>query len=232
MSDTTVTTEPPVLDLPPTTPPQPNTPEARTSDGTLKDQSTPPTTTTPTETKTPDPAKPPAAPETYSDFKVPEGVTLKPDALKEASGIFKELGLTQDQAQRLVDFYGKDIKAAADAPKTAFDTMVDGWKADVLKDSSLALGEGLRPDVKENIGKLKATLGSAAEIAEFDKLMNMSGLGNNPTIVKALNAWGKNLGEGKHVAGNGPSPLGQKAPAASERPSVASSIYPNLPSQR
>lgn len=236
MSDTTIIPDaPPVLNLPPT-PPLPNTPEARLPDGTIKDQSlitTPTPETTPTD-KTPEPPKEgepkaPVVPETYSDFKVPEGVTLKPDALKEASGIFKELRLTQEQAQKLVDFYGKDIKATVDAPQATFNTMVDGWKADVLKDPSLASGDGLRTDVKENIGKLKATLGPASEIAAFDQLMNMSGLGNNPVIVKALNAWGKALGEGKHVAGGGPSPLGQKAPGAAERPSVAAAMFPNLP---
>lgn len=181
------------------------------------------------QTKKPDDTVKPVVPEIYSDFKVPEGVTLKPDVIKEASGIFKELGLTQDQAQKLVDFYGKDIKATADAPQATFNIMVDGWKADVLKDPSLASGDGLRTDVKENIGKLKATLGPATEIAAFDQLMNMSGLGNNPVIVKALNAWGKALGEGKHVAGGGPSPLGQQAPKSSERPSVAAAMFPNLP---
>jgi hypothetical protein len=148
--------------------------------------------------------------------------------MKTAVPLFKELGLSQDQAQKLVDFYGADRAKLAAAPQTAFNTMVDGWKADVLKDSSLASGNGLRADVKESIGKLKATL-PAAEIAKFDEVMNMTGLGNHPTIVKALNAWGKALGEGKHVAGNGPSPLGQKAPGAIDRPSVAKAMFPNLP---
>jgi hypothetical protein len=231
MSDTTVTSDAPVLDLPKEAP-LPNTPEARTPDGTIKDQSTPSTTPTPNPDQATDQTKKPEdtakAPETYADFKVPEGVTLKPEALKEVTPLFKELGLNQDQAQKLVDWYGKDLKIAADAPKREFDTMVDGWRVDVLNDSSLASGDDLRPDVKESIGRLKSTLPST-ERAEFEKLMNMSGLGNHPTIVRALNAWGKSLGEGKHVAGNGPSPEGQKAPGTPAKPSIAAAMFPNLP---
>src|SRR6266852_5763511 len=42
------------------------------------------------------------APEKYADFRVPEGFKFDPEALTEAQATFKELGLTQDQAQKLV----------------------------------------------------------------------------------------------------------------------------------
>jgi hypothetical protein len=224
MSDVTVTTEPPVLQLPPEAPLN-NTPEARQPDGTLKDQSTSLAgeTTTPTE-KTPDA---PVVPETYADFKLADGQILNPDTLKEASAVFKELGLTQDQAQKLVDFYGKDMTKTLGAPQTAFNDMVTGWRSEVLKDSTLASGDNLRTDVRENIGKLKASL-PADQRTSFDEVMNMSGLGNHPTIVRALNSWGKSLSEGKHVAGGGPSPLGQKPPGSKEPVSIAAAMFPNL----
>jgi hypothetical protein len=228
MSDTTVTTEAPVLDLP-KEPVLNNSTEARLPDGTLKDQSTSlaGTTTTPTEPKTPEGEVKPVVPEAYADFKLADGQTLNPDTLKEASAVFKELGLTQDQAQKLVDFYGKDMTKTLGAPQTAFNDMVSGWRADVLKDSTLASGDGLRTDVRENIGKLKASL-PADQRASFDEVMNLSGLGNHPTIVKALNSWGKSLSEGKHVAGNGPSPEGQKAPGSKGPVNIAKAMFPNL----
>src|SRR5258708_4608855 len=55
---------------------------------------------------------PTGAPETYADFKVPDGYTLDADVAKEATTIFKALNLGQDQAQQLVDFYvGKTTEA-------------------------------------------------------------------------------------------------------------------------
>src|SRR6266850_2111484 len=126
MTDTTVTTDPP----------QGNQPAARETDGTLKDQNPSPETTTPTPEKKPegqsfltqippkeepkpepkegdpkpeDKPKEPAegAPEKYADFKVPDGFKFDPTALTEAQATFKELNLTKDQAQKLVDTYAK-----------------------------------------------------------------------------------------------------------------------------
>jgi hypothetical protein len=230
MSDVTVNPDPPVLDLPPPA----NTPEARTPSGEIKDVQTltaDPITTPTSETppKTPEaPKDAPKVPETYATFTVPDGQTLDPKVIEAAAPLFKKHGLSQEAAQEFVDLYAGQIKTIADGPKATFDTMVSGWRADVLKDASLATGDGLRTDVAESIGRLKATL-SSEDRTSFNEVMNMSGLGNHPTIVRALNAWGRALGEGKHVAGNGPSPEGQKPPGAASKPSLAKAMFPNLP---
>ena len=44
-----------------------------------------------------------AAPEKYEDFKLPEGMEVNTDLLDKATPVFKELNLTQDQAQKMVD---------------------------------------------------------------------------------------------------------------------------------
>src|SRR5579863_3544340 len=49
--------------------------------------------------------KPSAAPDKYTDFKAPDGYTLDPATIEAATPIFKELGLSQDAAQKLVDFH-------------------------------------------------------------------------------------------------------------------------------
>src|SRR5712671_1685898 len=134
MTDTTVTTDPPTG----------NSPEARTVDGTLKDQNPPTETTTPTPEKKPEgqsfltqtheapkeepkegdpkpedkPKDPPAvgAPDKYADFKVPDGFKFDEKALTEATAAFKELGLSQEKAQKLVDTYAKNTQQAIEAP--------------------------------------------------------------------------------------------------------------------
>src|SRR6185437_10360924 len=89
-----------------TTPPLPNSPEARTPDGTLKDTiSTAPTPeTTPSESVTE--PKTDGPPESY-DFKAPEGKELNSKFLDRATPVFKELGLSQANAQKLVDTYNE-----------------------------------------------------------------------------------------------------------------------------
>src|SRR5258708_1480300 len=126
MTDTTVTTESPGPTrsptgelLPPgtTTPTPPATPETQTP---------PSGTETKVETKTEDgktvlnkdvkTEAPAGAPETYADFKVPDGFQLDPAVAKEAGTLFKGLNLSQDQAQSLIDFHTSKTQAAAEAP--------------------------------------------------------------------------------------------------------------------
>jgi len=115
-----------------------NSPEARTETGEIKDQATPPTPDTAT-TSSPDPKKPetlaaekpaegekkleekPAEgpPEKY-EFKVPEGQKLNEKVAEQASAVFKELGLTQAQADKLTEIYGKQIAEVAEGPVKEF----------------------------------------------------------------------------------------------------------------
>jgi len=50
------------------------------------------------------PDKPEGAPEKYEAFKVPEGVTIDETAATEFGALAKELNLTQENAQKLVDY--------------------------------------------------------------------------------------------------------------------------------
>src|SRR6266702_7824639 len=130
MSDTTVTIDPPL----------PNSPEARTPTGELKDQAQS-TTSTPMEEKpleepkageTLPPKKeesPTGAPEAYANFTLPEGVKLEPESFKSATDLFKAQGLSQTQAQALVDFHVAQLKSASDASTTAMNDMRADWQA-------------------------------------------------------------------------------------------------------
>src|SRR5258705_2966875 len=143
MSDTTVTTEAPM----------PNSPEARTPTGELKDQAQPTPTTTPTDSTTPEPEPKPeapaGAPEAYSDFTLPEGVKLEGETLKAATDLFKELGLPQANAQRIVDFHLSQIKAATEASSRAYDDMRASWQTAAKADAEI---EPHMAKIKENAG--------------------------------------------------------------------------------
>lgn len=220
---------------PPTEAAQPNTPEARTPDGTLKDQTpaaqSDSTTTLTPELKTEGETKPETktdngAPETYTDFKAPEGVTLSKDMIAEAAPIFKELGLNQDQAQKLIDFAAKNQIGTAEAGKAAYETMREGWRNDVLKDTTLATGNDLKPEVRQAIGRAVDALG--AELGpQFRQVLDMTGVGDHPVMVKAMYEMSKFITEGRPTSGKGPSPAGQASPSAPAK-SLASAMFPNL----
>ena len=213
------------------TPPQTQPGPERTPDGTIIDQSILSSTTTPSpSTSTPPdssttPATPPAAPETYT-FKAPDGATLDPKAIEAATAVFKELNLPQDAAQKLVDFYAAQTKTAAEAPYKAFAEMTSKWKDEVAS----AYGKDIEPGGKHfiSVGRLLSQLGPAE--SAFREAMNNTGAGSHPAFVAAFIKLADMLGEGSHVAGNQPSPLGQTPGGTKPAPSLAQALYPHLTS--
>lgn len=218
-----------------TTPaPLANTTEARTPDGTLKDASNPNTNPIPETTKEPsgstDPKPgekaPVGAPEAYADFTAPEGYTIDKALIEKALPIFKELNLTQDQAQKLVSLQTERELAAAKAPQEAYNAMREVWQKEVFADKTLSNGKELLPEVKARIGSAINSLDPKVA-TEFREVMDTTGVGDNPAFVRALDAWAKALGEGKPVIGAGPSAEGQRSPDAKPK-SIANAMYPNL----
>lgn len=242
MTDTTVTTASPT--------PLPNDAAARSPTGEILDQTPnqprdPSLTTTPTETPKPviDPAKPADAPaevkpvepgkvpDTYAAFKAPENYTLDQKVVEAALPVFKELGLTQDQAQRLVDLQTAREIELAKAPADTMTAMRTDWRAKVAADPEMSKavnGDKTGLDaVKLDIGRALTHLPADLQ-ADFKAAMDLTGAGDHPAFVKAMWKFASLLGEGKHVTAGGPSPAGQKAPGTSDKPTAAKALFPNL----
>ena len=224
---------------------------ARTGTGELKDQSAPPTpTSTPkelgseTEPTPVSPAKaegetsfinkdaagedkgdktPAAAPAEYEPFTLPDGFEANEEVMAEATGVFKELGLTQAASQKLVDLYAKQAQAAAQAPVEYWKQMQKDWQAEIKADKELG---GKIPAVRATISKAIDQLGDLA--VPFREAMDLTGAGNNPAFVRAFYKFSQLLTEGAHVSGGGPTKEGQKAPGSAPI-SAARALYPNLP---
>src|SRR5687767_12536146 len=67
------------------------------------------------------------APEKYEDFTLPEGIELDQAAMEGFLPVAKELNLTQEQAQKLVDLQTAYVKNAADAQAKAWDKQLTEW---------------------------------------------------------------------------------------------------------
>lgn len=86
---------------------------------------------------------------TYTDFKMPDGETLDQSMVDAALPIFKELKLTQEQAQQLVDLQAANVKAANEAfaaDKTSrLDAIKNGkeFGGDKFEASAEAVGRAL-----------------------------------------------------------------------------------------
>lgn len=135
------------------------------------------------------------APEKY-EFKAGEGVELDTAALEQFEPIARELNLTNEQAQKMVDLYGTKIMPMVQQQQAeAWQKTTEQWAADVKADKEIG-GD-----------KLTANL-SAAQRAleqfgdpELKEYLDSTGLGNHPALVKAFIKVGKAMSEDKVVTG-------------------------------
>lgn len=218
-----------------------NDPSVRAPDGTIKDPALNPS---PTPEPKPEPkadAKPEpkaddkkpdapkeGAPEKYEAFKAPDGYEVDEKFAGEASAIFKEMNLSQDQAQKLVDLYSGKVLELADAPYKAFEDLRNGWRKEVISDKDLGNGaDGLKPEVAATIARAVDSLPPTIA-KDFREALTLTGAGDNPAFVKAFYNLAQRLGEGSLVKGGNPSPGGQSAKGTV--PSPAQALYPQLPS--
>jgi hypothetical protein len=135
--------------------------------------------------------KPDGAPERY-DFKPPEGVSLDAAVVEAFSGVAKELGLTQDNAQLILD----KVTPAMQARQTErMQAAAAEWEQAAKADSEFG-GDKLG----ENLAVAKKALDQFAT-PELRALLNESGLGNHPEIIRAFYRAGKAISEDRFVGG-------------------------------
>lgn len=135
------------------------------------------------------------APEKY-EFKPAEGQELDTAALEQFEPIARELNLTNEQAQKMVDLYGTKIMPMVQKQQAeAWQKQTEGWAETVKADKEIG-GD-----------KLTANL-SAAQRAldqfgspELKEYLNATGLGNHPDLVKTFVKIGKAMSEDGMVTG-------------------------------
>jgi hypothetical protein len=166
-------------------------------------------------------------PETYSQFNTPEGYVLDDGIVKEIQPMFKAMGLTQDNAQKLVDYYVNKTTESQNAPFQLWSDTQEKWVKEVKSDP--VLGPRL-DEVKTTISRAIDGLNDPKLAQQFREAMDYTGAGNNPAFIRAFWKLAQQVTEGRHVVGNGPSPQGQRR--SGETPSAAQAMYPNLPANR
>ncbi|EHD2107710.1 peptidase [Salmonella enterica] len=140
--------------------------------------------------------KPEGAPEKY-EFKTGEGVDLDTEALKDFEPVARELNLTNEQAQKLVDLYGTKIMPMVQQQQAeAWQKTTEQWAADVKADKEIG-GDKLT-------GNLSVAQRALAQFGtpELKEYLEGTGLGNHPELVKAFIKIGKAMSEDGMVDGS------------------------------
>ncbi|WP_296262507.1 peptidase [uncultured Enterobacter sp.] len=135
------------------------------------------------------------APEKY-EFKAGEGVELDAEALKDFEPVARDLNLTNEQAQKLVDAYPKILAGVQQRQAEAWQKQTEGWAETVKADKEIG-GD-----------KLTANLSAAQRAldqfgtSELKEYLNATGLGNHPDLVKTFVKIGKAMSEDGMVDGS------------------------------
>ncbi|EBF8503653.1 peptidase [Salmonella enterica subsp. enterica] len=136
------------------------------------------------------------APEKY-EFKPAEGQELDAAALEQFEPIARELNLTNEQAQKMVDLYGTKIMPMVQQQQVeAWQKTTEQWAADVKADKEIG-GDKLT-------GNLSAAQRALAQFGtpELKEYLEGTGLGNHPELVKAFVKIGKAMSEDGMVDGS------------------------------
>ncbi|EJL90266.1 hypothetical protein [Pantoea sp. GM01] len=146
--------------------------------------------------KKPDEKKPEGAPEKY-EFAAPEGSELDKEALEHFEPIARELNLNQEQAQKLVDLYGKEVMPKLIAKQAeSWQKQTAEW-AVAAKDDKEIGGEKF----PANLEKAKQAMDKFAN-PELRTYLEESGLGNHPELIRLMVNVGRAMSEDTLVTSN------------------------------
>ena len=128
-------------------------------------------------------------PEKY-EFKLGEGIEVDQETLDLFSPVFKELGLDNEKAQKLVDAYVPLVSGMEERLKQQslddFKDIVKGWKADTLKE--------LGPDSDKKLATCAKAINHFGD-DNFRAALDQTGLGNHPEFVKFMIKVGNTIKE-------------------------------------
>ena len=129
----------------------------------------------------------------YEKFTIPEGLGIElaydEKAFGEFAAIASELKLSQDQAQKIVNMYAQRQAAYAQEEQNKFDQMLMDWKEKIEKHREFG-GANLEKSIGA-VGRFMKIFGSP----ELVKVLNDTGLGNNPDIFAAFVKAGRAISE-------------------------------------
>ncbi|QNQ08319.1 hypothetical protein [Sphingomonas alpina] len=150
----------------------------------------------------------------------PEGITLDPVAIEAATPVFRELGLSNEAANKLMPVAADFARGITDRLNQQIVSEVQASRKAWL-DSARADPEIGGPHWSRTI----ATAASALDALGFTRgspfrmLLDESGLGNHPEMIRAFHKVGKAIGEDSNFT------RGQSA--SSTRKGPAETLYPD-----
>lgn len=138
------------------------------------------------------------APEHYV-LKNANGEDVEPQELEMMSRMFKDVNLSQEQAQKLYSAYEKEQGSFIEQSQKEFNKVRDDWFNQTISDPQIG---------GQNIGQTKLCIKRVMQQCgnkELSEFLNKTGLGFNPAMVRFMTKVGELLGNDNHfVQGQAP----------------------------
>lgn len=138
--------------------------------------------------------KPQGAPEKY-EFQAPEGVELDAQAIAEFEPIAREMNLTNEQAQKLVELQTTIVQKQMQQ----WDQTVESWVSEIKSDKEIG-GQAL----PQNIALAQRAI-TEFGTPELKAALDATRMGNHPELVRVFARIGKAMAEDTFVGSNKPS---------------------------
>ena len=153
----------------------------------------------------------PAPPPTYDPFTLPEGVSLDAERVNKFTDILRELEVTgkadhatvQQFGQKAVEFHVEEVKKAVQdltsLYQQSWERQKTEWKDTFLKDPEIG-GNRFQTTVDAARSFIRTHGGTPEQQQEFRNVMESSGLGNHPAVIRLLANAGSAMKEGVPLA--------------------------------
>ena len=172
----------------------------------------------------------------YESFIIPEGFTMDEAQTSEVSAVAKEFGLDQAQAQKMVDKHFDIVSKNNDSVMEAKESTLKEWASEAMADKEFggsnlsdnmagarkAMNSFSQPAVDADGKAILHQEGSlkGQQMSEVEVLMNESGWGNHPAMIRVFHRINQAMSEDSFVQGD-MKPREQKKTAAE-------TMYPNM----
>ena len=133
------------------------------------------------------------APEQYADFKMPEGFTLEGETKEKVTGLFRELNLSQENAQKLIDYATERDIANKEAMLNDLSARRKEWRSTLRA----------RPNFESDLALARKGMKALVQTPEGAELFKDTWMSDHPAVFDMFVRAGKLVAEDSFDNQNG-----------------------------
>lgn len=157
----------------------------------------------------------PKVPDKY-ELTLGDGALLKPDAIERTAAAAKALGLSQESAQKALDFAHGEVKTYHESLMGDHQARTQQWLTDAKADKAIAgeKGDQFDANVRLAMNAFSHWFGE-----DIKKELEVTGFGNHPGVLRGFLKIAQAMADDKFVSG------GQGGGNSGARPDIATRLY-------